>query len=637
MHGVEFGAGTVFAGYRIDRRLGRGGMGTVYLAAHPRLPRQVALKLLNRELYSDPEVRGRFEREADVSAHLDHPGIVSVLDRGVEDGLMWISMQYVDGSDASVFRGAPLDPARAIGIVAQTAEALDYAHERGVLHRDVKPANILLAAARSGDRVLLTDFGIARLRGDARQLTRTGAFLATLAYASPEQLSGAPVDHRSDQYSLGCTLFTLLTGESPFPADNPGAVVAAHLSKPVPPVSGAVPGLPRELDAVIARALAKDADERFDSCIEFAEAAVAALSSARIGDTAVTTGIPLPAGTRQNSVPGRQAAAAARPDGSSGGPGQFGSRDASAPPADGVGADGARDRVTVREQGVPTRAAFAQDVPGQSSAAGLGSAPHGGSAPLGGSAPRADSSEPRWQVAERPGASWNSAPGGSMSAGAGSQASAPVLGARFDAAVTRVGPHPVGSADLRSPKAVSARWRALAVGLLVLAMVAGVGVVGVGAIYWKFVRPGRIAPPPTWGEHASIYNSYASILPKDPTATGWSGARCFPTGAVVVQPGDPVPVRQITCTDSANRTAWYTEYATAADADTYLNRHGAPDPTTTRSVANGTVTAWSARPSEPFTLAVQRTVDGAPHPVVIEVAGAAYDTIRGDWFTAAPF
>ncbi|WP_280348964.1 serine/threonine-protein kinase [Nocardia neocaledoniensis] len=597
MHGVEFGAGTVFAGYRIDRRLGRGGMGTVYLAAHPRLPRQVALKLLNRELYSDPEVRGRFEREADVSAHLDHPGIVSVLDRGVEDGLMWISMQYVDGSDASVFRGTPLDPARATSIIAQTADALDYAHERGVLHRDVKPANILLAAARSGDRVLLTDFGIARLRGDARQLTRTGAFLATLAYASPEQLSGASVDHRSDQYSLGCTLFTLLTGESPFPADNPGAVVAAHLSKPVPPVSGAVPGLPCELDAVIARALAKNPAERFDSCIEFAESAVAALTSARVGDTAVTTGLPLAAGPREPSVPGWRSAAAARPDGSSGGPGQFGGRDASAPPADGVGADGIRDRVTVRE-GAPS---------------------------------------------------------------AGSWAPAPVQGARFDAAATRIGPpeyaasrlsgygdgnavaagrlepRSVGSVDRTSPKAVSARWRALAVGLLVLAMVAGVGVVGVGAIYWKFVRPGRIAPPPTWGEHSSVYHSYAGVLPKDPTATGWSGARCFPTGAVVVQPGDPVPVRQITCTDSANRTAWYTEYATAADADTYLNRHGAPDPTTTRVVANGTVTAWGARPNEPFTLAVQRTVDGALHPVVIEVGGAPYDTIRGDWFTAAPF
>src|SRR5690606_35834927 len=110
MHGVEFGVGTVFAGYRIVRMLGRGGMGTVYLAAHPRLPRQVALKLLNRELPAESEVRGRFEREADVSSRLDHPGIVSVLDRGVEDGLMWISMQYVDGTDASVFRGKPLDP-----------------------------------------------------------------------------------------------------------------------------------------------------------------------------------------------------------------------------------------------------------------------------------------------------------------------------------------------------------------------------------------------------------------------------------------------------------------------------------------------------------------------------------------------
>ncbi|MBC7304518.1 MAG: serine/threonine protein kinase, partial [Nocardia sp.] len=290
MHGVEFSAGTVFAGYRIDRLLGRGGMGTVYLAAHPRLPRQVALKLLNRELYSDDEVRGRFEREADVSAQLDHPGIVSVLDRGVEDGLMWISMQYVDGTDASVYRREPMDPVRAIGIVAQTAEALDYAHDRGVLHRDVKPANILLAPTRSGERVLLTDFGIARLRGDARQLTRTGAFLATLAYASPEQLSGAPVDHRSDQYSLACTLFTLLTGESPFPANNPGAVVAAHLTKPVPRASAVISALPSGIDAVIATAMAKDPVERFSSCAEFARAAAVALTAAdRDGHGVATT------------------------------------------------------------------------------------------------------------------------------------------------------------------------------------------------------------------------------------------------------------------------------------------------------------------------------------------------------------
>ncbi|WP_067637737.1 serine/threonine-protein kinase [Nocardia coubleae] len=261
MHGVDLVAGAVFAGYRIERVLGRGGMGTVYLAAHPRLPRRVALKLLNRDLYSDQEVRARFEREADVSARLDHPGIVSVLDRGVENGLMWISMQYVDGTDASVFRGRPLDPARAVDIIAQTAEALDYAHERDVLHRDVKPANILLSAGRGRDRVLLTDFGIARLRGDARQLTRTGDFLATLAYASPEQLSGATVDHRSDQYSLGCSLYTLLTGESPFPADNPGAVVAAHLTKPVPRASDQVSGLAPGLDAVIGRAMAKDPAE----------------------------------------------------------------------------------------------------------------------------------------------------------------------------------------------------------------------------------------------------------------------------------------------------------------------------------------------------------------------------------------
>ncbi|MGS2806332.1 protein kinase domain-containing protein [Nocardia sp. MW-W600-9] len=539
MHGVEFGAGTVFAGYRIERLLGRGGMGTVYLAAHPRLPRQVALKLLNRELSSDPEVRGRFEREADVSAHLDHPGIVSVLDRGVEDGLMWISMQYVDGTDASVFRGAPVDPARAIDIVAQTAEALDYAHERGVLHRDVKPANILLAAARTGDRVLLTDFGIARLRGDARQLTRTGAFLATLAYASPEQLSGASVDHRSDQYSLGCTLFTLLTGESPFPADNPGAVVAAHLSKPVPRASATVSTLPPGIDAVIARALAKDPAERFGSCAEFAQAAVAALGGA--------TRAPA-----QASTPGPGHSAPQRP--------------------------GTR----------PEPSSMATLV-----------------------APSA----PQPPIAAGPG--WNAAPRG-------------------------YGPHP-GARTAPPRTAVSSRWRALAVTLLVLGMVAGVGVVGVGAIYWKFVRPSRIAPPPvaSWGEHRYLYNDFSQMLPKDPTATGWSDSQCFATGALVVQPGDPVPVRQITCTDSQGVTSWYTEYATAADADAYLDRHATADPSTTRGAAvgaNATVTAWRPRAGEPFTLAVRRAIDGVGQPAVVEVSapGGSFESTQLNWYLWAP-
>ncbi|MFI5501557.1 serine/threonine-protein kinase [Nocardia asteroides] len=554
MHGVEFGAGTVFAGYRIERLLGRGGMGTVYLAAHPRLPRQVALKLLNRELFSDPEVRGRFEREADVSAQLDHPGIVSVLDRGVEDGLMWISMQYVDGTDASVFRGTPVDPARAIGIVAQTGEALDYAHERGVLHRDVKPANILLARARTGDRVLLTDFGIARLRGDARQLTRTGAFLATLAYASPEQLSGAAVDHRSDQYSLGCTLFTLLTGESPFPADNPGAVVAAHLSKPVPSVSASVPGLPPAIDAVIARALAKIPDERFDSCAEFAHAAGAALMP----------GGPSPTG---GSGPGSDAHAVVGHE------------------------DAARAGVPVEKLG---RA---------------GSSP--AMATVIATPPR---SIPRQPVAGGPAVPQWGAPGYGQSRG-----------------------------PVAARKSVSSRWRVLAVSLIVLALIAGVGVVGAGAVYWKFVRPGRIAPPPvaSWGEHRSILYDFSGVLPADPTVTGWLDSKCHATGALVVQTGDSVPLRQITCTDSQGVTSWYTQYANSADADAYLNRHATAQPDTTRAAAvgaNATITAWRPRAGEPFTLAARRAVDGVGQPVVVEVSapGGSFESTQLNWYLWAP-
>ncbi|GAD84334.1 serine/threonine protein kinase [Nocardia asteroides NBRC 15531] len=590
MHGVEFGAGTVFAGYRIERLLGRGGMGTVYLAAHPRLPRQVALKLLNRELFSDPEVRGRFEREADVSAHLDHPGIVSVLDRGVEDGLMWISMQYVDGTDASVFRGTPVEPARALGIVAQTGEALDYAHERGVLHRDVKPANILLARARTGDRVLLTDFGIARLRGDARQLTRTGAFLATLAYASPEQLSGAAVDHRSDQYSLGCTLFTLLTGESPFPADNPGAVVAAHLTKPVPSASAAVPALPAAIDAVIARALAKNPDERFGSCAEFAQAATAALAP----------GGPSPVGASGSGSGGHAVVGAGYGVGVAG-------------PAVGAG---------------PTAG-----VDGSTPSLGGGNALWGSNHQVGQGNPpmrQAGASRSSPAMATVIAAPPQSLPRPPVDGGA--------AGPRWD-----VPGYGSGRGPVAPRKAVSSRWRVLAVSLLVLALVAGVGVVGVGAVYWKFVRPGRIAPLPvaSWGEHRSILYDFSGALPADPTATGWLDSKCHATGALVVQTGDPVPLRQITCTDSQGVTSWYTQYADSAAADAYLTRHATAQPDTTRKAAvgaNATITAWRPRAGEPFTLAARRAVDGVGQPVVVEVSapGGSFESTQLNWYLWAP-
>ncbi|MEU7221596.1 serine/threonine protein kinase [Nocardia iowensis] len=264
-----------FADYLIEGVLGRGGMGTVYLAQHPRLPRRVALKLLNREVSADLELRRRFEQEANVVARLDHPAIVGIHDRGTHDGHLWIAMQYIHGSDAARLnpREVPID--RALRIVSETGAALDYAHSRGVLHRDIKPANILLAAPDTGraERAVLTDFGIARLLDSNTQLTVSGTFNATLAYASPEQLSGASVDHRSDQYSLACTLFTLLAGRPPYAATNPGQVIAGHISKPVPRLSTIRPDLPPALDDVIIRAMAKQRDERFGSCREFTSAA----------------------------------------------------------------------------------------------------------------------------------------------------------------------------------------------------------------------------------------------------------------------------------------------------------------------------------------------------------------------------
>ncbi|WP_372462132.1 serine/threonine-protein kinase [Nocardia rosealba] len=269
----------VFAGYTIERLLGRGGMGSVYLARHPRLPRRTAMKLLNRELFFDNEIRARFEREADLVAQLEHPNIVTVYDRGVEDDQLWISMRYIDGADAASLPD-PVDPARAVHIVTETAAALDFAHSRGVLHRDVKPANILIESVHGAERVYLTDFGIARLHDDnAAKLTQTGSFTATLAFASPEQLTGVALDGRADQYSLACTLFRLLTGATPFDAPNPVSVIQGHLQQPPPRASALRPDLPPAMDAVLARAMAKRREHRYASCAEFAAAAAQALTA----------------------------------------------------------------------------------------------------------------------------------------------------------------------------------------------------------------------------------------------------------------------------------------------------------------------------------------------------------------------
>lgn len=278
-------AGTVVAGYRIEKVLGSGGMGTVYLAANPVLPRHDALKVLSAELSQDAEFRARFIREADLAATLDHPNIVTVYTRGeTEDGQLWIAMQYVAGSDAqNELEEGRMTARRAVYIVGEIGKALDYAHRRKLLHRDVKPANFLLAS--DGERVFLADFGIARAIDESIGLTTAGKVMATIGYAAPETLGEGRVDGRSDFYSLGCSLYRLLTGQTPFATSGGGmaAVVAAHLSKPPPRVTDHAPWLPQAFDGVIARAMAKDPAARYQSGRELAAAAAAALAGVPTG------------------------------------------------------------------------------------------------------------------------------------------------------------------------------------------------------------------------------------------------------------------------------------------------------------------------------------------------------------------
>jgi serine/threonine protein kinase, bacterial len=268
--------GATFAGYTIVRQLGSGGMGEVYLAQHPRLPRYDALKVLPASVSADSEYRERFNREADIAATLWHPHIVGVHDRGEFDGQIWISMDYVEGTDAARLLRERHPNGMPRGEVAQiitaVADALDYAHQRNLLHRDVKPANILLAYPESGDqRILLADFGIARWANDISGLTATNMTVGTVCYAAPEQLMGHRLDGRADQYALAATAYHLLTGSPPFQHSNPAVVIGQHLSSAPPAIGAQHPEL-AALDPVFAKALAKEPTDRFERCAEFARA-----------------------------------------------------------------------------------------------------------------------------------------------------------------------------------------------------------------------------------------------------------------------------------------------------------------------------------------------------------------------------
>lgn len=277
--------GEVFAGYQILRPLGFGGMGEVYLVAHPRLPRHDALKILPADMSADAEYRGRFNREAELASALYHPHIVGIHDRGEFAGQLWISMDYIDGPDTGrLLRErypAGMPPWEVAEIVTAVADALDYAHDRGLLHRDIKPPNILLTNPERGRRrILLADFGIARNTAENSGLTDTNVTLGTVNYAAPEQLMGSPVDGRADQYGLAATAYTLLTGTPLFADSNPAVVIGRHLNAAPPRLTDRRPEL-AALDPVLAKALSKNPDGRYRSCAEFADALRFALSTPR--------------------------------------------------------------------------------------------------------------------------------------------------------------------------------------------------------------------------------------------------------------------------------------------------------------------------------------------------------------------
>src|SRR3954453_10729327 len=260
--------------------LGRGGMGVVYQAQHVHLGRTVALKLLAPELSRSDDFRARFLRESRLAAELDHPGIVAVYDAGEVNGVLFIAMRFVRGTDlaATLVQRGPLPVDETLSILHQVATALDAAHASGLVHRDVKPANVMI----EGQRVYLADFGLTkRASSDSMQLTEAGQFLGTVDYVAPEQIEGRPTDGRADQYALGCVLFECLTGSRPYPRDSQVAIIFAQLREPPPRPCELRPDLPGGIDMVVGRAMAKDPLQRYATCGQLVAAAVAALSGLR--------------------------------------------------------------------------------------------------------------------------------------------------------------------------------------------------------------------------------------------------------------------------------------------------------------------------------------------------------------------
>ncbi len=291
---IELAEGVEFAGYRIERRLGRGGMGILYLAIEPGLERRVALKLIAPEAAADEVFRKRFAEESKIAASIEHPNVVPIYAAGEEGGVPYIAMRYVAGSDLArrVAAEGRLEPVEAATLIAQVGNGLDAIHAAGLVHRDVKPANVLLSGGEGEPHAYITDFGVARNVATNSGITQTGRFVGTLDYVAPEQISGGEVDARADVYALGCLLFKLLTGEVPYPKDGEAARLYAHLNDPPPAPSLYATRVPMALDDVAIRAMSKTPEDRYLSAGDLGRAALAAVGgeSIAVPERTVATG-----------------------------------------------------------------------------------------------------------------------------------------------------------------------------------------------------------------------------------------------------------------------------------------------------------------------------------------------------------
>jgi YVTN family beta-propeller protein len=257
-------------------------MSVVYRAHDARLRRHVALKLMSPGIAADDEFRERFLRESELAASVDHPNIVPIYEAGEADGLLYIAMRFVEGTDlkALLRRDGALEPSRAIALAGQVAEALDAAHERGLVHRDVKPSNVLVSRHGGKEHCYLSDFGLTKNASDRSALTDAGRLVGTIDYIAPEQIQGGGIDGRADVYSLACLLYECLTGELPYRRANDVAVLYAHLEEAAPRASARRPGVPRAIDTVLARGMAKDPAERYATCSQLVRDARQALAGA---------------------------------------------------------------------------------------------------------------------------------------------------------------------------------------------------------------------------------------------------------------------------------------------------------------------------------------------------------------------